>query len=263
MLRRIRLCLPVALVVVACRAPGLTPTAQTGSAPDGPAMRVAQADWGGWDEGPPVDATRYYPDLKAIAPRYFYLERRTSSRPLLRFATAIGNAGPGHLQVRGTIEGRMTRGTQEIVDEAGRILARKDVGTFELHDDHGHFHVTGVARYELRRGDRSGPLVQRGRKISFCMEDSVKVESSAGPSRIPLCTRTIQGITRGYVDVYSADLPEQFFDMGPLASGEYTIVIQLDPTRKFLEASRSNNLAWLRLRYDARARTIEKVAAYP
>ncbi|MOA70754.1 hypothetical protein D3C78_1998740 [compost metagenome] len=65
------------------------------------------------------------------------------------------------------------------------------------------------------------------------------------------------------MDVYSADLPEQFFEMGALASGDYTIVIRLDPTRKFLEASRSNNLAWLRLRYDARARTITKVAAYP
>lgn len=270
MYRRFRACLPVALAIAACQAPGLgpalapAPAAAPADATLGVAPRYRLAQW--WDEPAPnlsaASVTQYYPDLQAIAPTRFYLDRSVR-RPRLRFATSIGNPGPGHLQIRGRIVGNQTPGTQEILDPYGRVVATRDVGSFELHPDHGHFHVTGVARYELRAGGLDGPLAQRGKKISFCMEDSIKVQRDAGRARIPLCTREVQGLTRGYVDVYSADLPDQYFDLDGLGSGDYTIVIQLNPSGKFLEASKSNNLAWLRLRYDAKARTLQRVASYP
>lgn len=211
----------------------------------------------------PTGSRQYWPDLLAIAPSSFYVDDKVPGKKLLRFPTAIGNAGPGHLQVRGKAVGDITEATQEIIDDAGNILDRKDVGTFELHPDHGHFHVSHVARYELRRGSHTGPLVQNGKKISFCMEDSIKIRDDAGDSRIPSCSPTMQGVTRGYADVYSANLPEQTFDMENLGSDVYAIVITLDPLQKFLETNRNNNVAWVTFRYDARAAKAYRLESYP
>lgn len=224
---------------------------------------------GGFGSAPPIAAPtngsyrQYWPDLLAIAPSSYYVDTRTEGRRFLRFPTAIGNSGAGHLQVRGQVVGDVTQATQEIIDDAGRVLETKDVGTFELHPDHGHFHVSRVARYELRRGGHDGELVQNGKKISFCMEDSIKIRDEAGDSRIPSCSPTMQGITRGYADVYSANLPEQTFDVEDLGSGEYTIVIQLDPEKKFLETNRNNNMAWAKFRYDAATAKVYRLASYP
>ena len=101
--------------------------------------------WGGWPGDPsptpmplPPDLpnepnARLYPDLQAIAPTSLYVERTYGNRVHLRFATSIGNAGPGHLQIRGKVVGDMTQGTQEIVDAAGQVIQTQDVGSFELH----------------------------------------------------------------------------------------------------------------------------------
>lgn len=252
----------VSLFEVSLQSPGATPAWSPGKGwfgeypADGGGGSFGGAPFGG-------DYRRYWPDLLAIAPSSFYVDGRTAGKRFLRFPTAIGNAGNGHLQVRGKVVGDVTQATQEILDDDGRVVETKDVGTFELHPNHGHFHVSHVARYELRRGDHEGELVQNGKKISFCMEDSIKIREGAGDARIPECSPTMQGITRGYADVYSANLPEQTFDVEDLASGEYTIVIQLDPGRKFLETNRNNNLAWVRFRYDAAAGKAYRIAAYP
>lgn len=215
------------------------------------------ANWGGGG------ASSYYPDLVAIAPSSFYVDTREAGKRILRFPTAIGNGGPGHLQIRGRVEGNVTRGTQEILDGSGRVIETRDVGTFELHPDHGHFHVSHVARYELRRDTYDGEFVQNGKKISFCMEDSIRIREGSDEARIPECNQTMQGITRGFADVYSANLPDQTFDFTALASGQYVIVIHLDPGRKFLETNRNNNLAWVKFRYDAAAGKAYRLASYP
>ena len=44
---------------------------------------------------------------------------------------------------------------------------------------HGHYHFGEFARYQLL--DQSGALVVEGKKIGFCLEDSVKWDPSAGP----------------------------------------------------------------------------------
>jgi hypothetical protein len=210
----------------------------------------------------PASNARYYPDFVAIAPSSFYIDT-VGGRRLLRFQTAIGNLGPGNLQIRGKVIGKLTQGTQEILDRDGRVVERKDVGTFQYHPNHGHFHISRVAVYELRRGGPGGEFVQAGNKVGFCMEDSIRIREGTQKARIPDCTQTLQGITRGFADVYSASLKEQTFDMTDLPSGEYTIVIKLDPLHKFLETNRRNNRAWVRLRYDAEAGKAYRLADYP
>jgi hypothetical protein len=229
----------------------------------GESQPMPDTGWGGGTGGASGVGMSHYPDLVAIAPSSFYVDTREAGKRIFRFPTAIGNGGPGHLQIRGRIEGDLTRGTQEILDDAGRVIETKDVGTFELHPDHGHFHVSHVARYELRRDTYDGEFVQAGKKISFCMEDSIRIREGSDEARIPECNQTMQGITRGFADVYSANLPDQTFDFTELPSGRYVVVIRLDPGQKFLETNRNNNLAWVRFRYDAAAGKVYRMTSYP
>lgn len=208
------------------------------------------------------DHMRYYPDFVAIAPSSFYIDDR-SGRKLLRFPTAIGNLGPGQLQIRGRVVGTMTQGTQEILDDSGRVVETKDVGSFTYHPNHGHFHVPKVATYELRRGGPDGEFLQSGKKVGFCMEDSIRIRDGSETARVPDCSPTLQGITRGFADVYSAALREQTFDLTDLPSGTYTLVIHLNPMHNFLESNPNNNTAWLRFRYDAGAGKAYREADYP
>lgn len=290
MARRFRWCLPLALTIAACQTQPLSsPRPEPAPRAADPVMQVlpawhpggsnASVEWqsgGGYDGygnwgyqapttggAPSGDARAYYPDLTAIAPSTFYIDSSGGHR-YLRFQTAIGNSGPGLLRIRGQLEGNVTRGTQEIVDARGNVVATRDVGTFEYHPNHGHFHVSYVARYELHRGDVNGEKVQDGKKISFCMEDSIRFRNDmTQQSQIPDCSPTMQGITPGFADVYSAGLPEQIFDVTNMPSGDYTITIQLDPLKKFLETNRDNNFAWVQIHYDAAAARALRVKDYP
>lgn len=189
---------------------------------------------------------QYYPDLTAVPSKSFYISESSGTK-LLRFPGTIANTGPGHMQARSTREGDVTRATQEILDPSGRVIQTKDVGTFAYHPGHGHFHVTAVARYELRRGSPTGTLVRQAPKVSFCLADSIQYQSSSEPSRYPKCLETLQGITRTYADVYNSGLPGQEFDVAGLPAGEYYFVIIVDPMEKFLDARRTNNFAWTKI----------------
>lgn len=196
---------------------------------------------------------QYYPDWTAVPPTNAFIENTSDGRKNLRFGTAIVNGGPGHIQIRGVVEGSLTRGYQQILDPSNRVVQEQDVGTFEYHPTHGHFHITDVSRYELRQGTFSGPIVRTAAKVSFCVEDSLKYYPSDETARYPDCSSMLMGITRSWADHYTANLPDQDFDITGLPAGEYTIVIYIDPTQKFLDASRGNNVAWQRLYVDPAA----------
>jgi hypothetical protein len=193
---------------------------------------------------------QYYPDWTAVPPTNAYIETTSTGAKHLRFGTAIVNSGPGHIQIRGVVEGDQTRGYQQILDPQDHVVQEQDVGTFEYHPTHGHFHITDVSRYELRQGPVTGPIVRTAAKVSFCVEDSIHYYPSTETARYPDCSSMLMGITRSWADHYTANLPDQDFDVTTLPAGEYTIVIYLDPTQKFLDASRGNNMAWQRLYVD-------------
>ncbi|MNL84908.1 hypothetical protein D3C87_2130290 [compost metagenome] len=67
------------------------------------------------------------------------------------------------------------------------------------------------------------------------------------------------GVTPGYADLYSSNLPGQEFDVGGLPSGEYYMVVTVDPFEKFLDYRRTNNMAWTRIQLDAAAGTVSIV----
>ncbi|MFN3430970.1 MAG: lysyl oxidase family protein [Candidatus Sericytochromatia bacterium] len=208
---------------------------------------------------PPPDADaahplqRYYPDWRAIAPMSVFMDGRR-----LRFDTAIANLGPGYLQIRNRLtNGKNGVATQEVLDDAGTVVLRKDASRFIYFEAHGHNHVDDIARYELREGSLDGPTVRTSTKVSFCVEDSFKyVRSTTLTSKYPDCTPELMGVTPGYADLYSSNLPGQEFDVGGLPSGVYYMVVTVDPFEKFLDYRRTNNMAWTRIQLDAAAGTV-------
>ena len=101
---------------------------------------------------------------------------------------------------------------------------------------HGHYHFNGYANYDLL--DRTGTVVLRGRKQAFCLLDSVKYDSTAGPAKF---TCTYQGISAGWGDVYGSGLDCQWLDVTAFR-GDYILRVTINPDGALAEDT-SNNVA--------------------
>ena len=101
---------------------------------------------------------------------------------------------------------------------------------------HGHYHFGEFARYQLL--DQSGALVVEGKKIGFCLEDSVKWDPNAGP---PIYNCLYQGIQRGWADVYPDNVPCQYIDITGVPPGTYILDITVDPSNLIAESDENNN----------------------
>src|SRR5688572_18990757 len=151
---------------------------------------------------------------------------------LLRFAVATANQGDHALDLKFESEGVSTQEAaahQCIVWATDRACsARKHVGSFEWHPQHGHHHFRDFALYEVRRFRKPGipdmrmkGLVATSGKVSFCLID---VEQDRRPDSLwylqphPLYYTCLlgagfQGISPGWRDVYTAETQGQSFDL--------------------------------------------------
>ena len=101
---------------------------------------------------------------------------------------------------------------------------------------HGHFHFGQFTIYRLL--NQVGAVVVEGRKIGFCLEDTVQWDPNAGPRRYGC---TYQGIQRGWADRYTYNVPCQFLDITGLPAGTYTLDITVDPLNLIPELNEGNN----------------------
>ena len=97
-----------------------------------------------------------------------------------------------------------------------------------MHADHDHRHFDAMASYVLRDPADHEVLAMK-RKVSFCLRDNRRVRGVPTLVRREYfgeCSRrTHQGISPGWIDVYSADLPGQSL---PLPSGRGPRLLCLD-----------------------------------
>jgi len=157
--------------------------------------------------------------------RYFYQSDcamiegcmdRTGSRKLLRFTIAFVNVGKGTLALGNPNE---------------------NPELYEWSACHGHYHMKGVARYTLLNS--SGTPVVVGKKQAFCIRDTVKFTSTAGPSHGFDCEN--QGLTPGWCDIYPRGLDCQWMDVTGLPRGHYTLRVVVNPGRLLPESNFANN----------------------
>jgi hypothetical protein len=192
-----------------------------------------------------------FPDLRTVVPQQLQLVN-SHKRELLRFSNGIANTGDGPWQMRPVFPQPGTLGTQdavqEILDADGDVVLTKVVSRFEFHPEHGHWHIEGVALYEIRAGSLSGPIVgANSRKTTFCLIDWYTLEGNSPQTERTYfeCNAERQGISAGWVDQYHQATEGQELDITGARPGRYYLISTANPDGVFLEQDLFNNTAWV------------------
>lgn len=163
----------------------------------------------------------------------------------LRLTSAIANVGEGALELRGgETVGEVQQVYQRLFNADGSftdVLA----GTFIYHIEHDHIHFEEFAEFRLRAvtsGGGVGDIVAAGDKVSFCLLD-VERHDTSGPE-IPhyLSCGQVQGISPGWADVYTRGLPGQSIEITNVPDGEYWLEVVADPLNHIVESDETNNV---------------------
>ena len=201
------------------------------------------------------------PDLQTVVPQHVQIVNE-HQREIIRFSNAIANTGNGTLQFHPEFPDETAtdqvfqNAYQDIFDDQGNLSRSLLVSQFEFHPQHNHWHITGVALFEIRRANADGSigavLGTNSIKTTFCLVDWYKL---VGPSRTPdrvyfECDRTAetQGISPGWADQYHQATPGQELDITGAPVGTYYLVSTANYEDTFLETDYTNNAAWVKFK---------------
>lgn len=137
---------------------------------------------------------------------------------------------------------------QDILDADGKVVESKVVSQFEYHPTHKHWHINGVALFEIRVGSPDGPVFGGNSvKTTFCLIDWYKLDDNAKtPERgYFACNGAYQGISPGWVDQYQATAGQQLDLTGAPAGTPLYLVSTASHEGVFLESDTTNNTAWV------------------
>lgn len=203
----------------------------------------------------------------------------------LRFSTTIENIGDHSLEILG-VPG-MPETHHEHLEDASTVTAYQcvrfdgpevegtrrycaehhEVGTLTYHAHHGHFHIDGFARYQLRHDVAGQPMfgspaaiVATSEKVGFCVQDMRYARGEPAPHPwYQWCrgTPTIpyaftQGISPGWTDTYFGGFHGQVIPLDGVPDGIYWIAVTVNPTGnpavRIMESNRSDNTSLTRIR---------------
>ena len=200
------------------------------------------------------------PDLGISPLKTPLIERTVDDRRRLRFTVSIANVGKGPIEVVGA---RLTLGSpfltwQQIqrADSTSYRVELPKVGlVFAGTDLHGHWHIRGAARYELRKLEDGAPVRLR-MKRGFCLFDSTAYRRSipGAPAKAAFtkdgcgsksALRLAMGVSIGWKDDYYWRIPGQVMDITDLPHGKYRLYTKVDPRNWFHESNDRNNEAWI------------------
>lgn len=180
----------------------------------------------------------------------------------LRFSTGIGNIGVGPIELQGPGNTSQNHdpqpAKQNVYGNGNTIVDSFPVGQFVWHAAHGHWHFSPeLANYQLRMPDaqgswQNGKTVGTGKKATFCFLDTRRVSppvtGSPSMSHYNVCGTGIQGISVGWMDIYTWNLDGQSIDLTGVADGDYWLVYVLDPQKALRESNTDNNFAAQKIR---------------
>ncbi|HXH17987.1 MAG TPA: lysyl oxidase family protein, partial [Chitinophagales bacterium] len=163
---------------------------------------------------------------------------------------------------------------QRIYKKMGATMTYEDrwAGGQTYHPTHGHNHVDDWVIFTLRVQDPNEPdtlkwpIIGTGSKLGFCLMDYGScdyyngycrdvqayglgtVKTSSNTPNFGLgggqynCSPVEQGISVGYVDIYSESLDGMWINIPPATcNGNYWIVAEVDPRNSFYESNENNN----------------------
>lgn len=184
----------------------------------------------------------------------------------LRFDGGAENVGDGRFELRIDVS-TLASGEREVEQAIYRSDGERrfrPAGQYTAHPTHGHVHYRDFARYEIH--PVSGGQAIRSRKADFCMID-VENRRFEGPETqgndkrrgaFPDCNLPsefddaggafmVQGISRGWADVYAWPLPGQYVEVTGLPDGLYDVVVYVNPNGSILESDYGDNVACTRI----------------
>ena len=200
------------------------------------------------------------PDLGVAPIPTPLIEQLVTGGRRLRFTVSIANVGKGPIEIGGRRPelGSSFTTWQNIYRVGGSSFRVDTPGVrvvFVGSKDHGHWHVRGAARYELRPLGTTKPvriLLKRG----FCLFDSTPYEPGlpAAPKQAEYpreacgVKRTLKfamGTSVGWKDDYYWRIAGQAFDVTNLPLGKYRLLVTVDPRHWFRESNERNNTTWV------------------
>jgi hypothetical protein len=195
----------------------------------------------------------------------------------LRFTTNVQNVGAGTFDIRipwaaasgtsGFLPGGC-QATQAVTrHNGGGGTVMRPAGACEFHPAHAHFHYRDLVAFSLHRVAAAGgvgPQVGTALKESFCLGDDdyfgFATPGPNGPRNYvgqPGCNVPAQvsagsvdveeGVTPGWGDVYTWDVPDQFIDVTGLAAGDYDLVEETNPGGAILVSGPARTCSLTRL----------------
>jgi len=176
-------------------------------------------------------------------------------RTHLRLNNGTANIGAGKLMLRGvwppTVEGITVN--QRIFRSDGSYYDTL-AGVFVYHPGHSHTHFEGWSAYRLRvvlPGNGVGDVLGESEKTSFCLAD-LSVYDNTLPNYNPAgefftCDNLVQGISVGWIDVYTKTLANQNIDITDIPEGVYWLESEVDPDNSVVESDETNNIARIKV----------------
>jgi hypothetical protein len=194
------------------------------------------------------------------------------SQRCLRFDNGIRNTGDGPLILRFAWSPDALVNNcsmQQEVISSDATVSDRDAGPCVFHPQHAHFHYQNMGTYQLypvvdSYGTPGAKPVATSRKVGFCTVDvdyyTFGTGRPGGPRRYSFPTCNIpnafasqtdgpygpssppeyMGISAGWGDVYTWDLPAQYLDITTgVPDGRYEVVSRSNPDGGILTADRS------------------------
>ena len=200
------------------------------------------------------------PDLGIAPLETALMEITAEGKKKLRFTVSIANVGKGPIEV---VASRPRRGAEWT---AWQRIRRADGSAYRVPapgvrmvfvglPEHGHWHIYGAARYELRRlGEPKAVRIHV--KRGFCLYDSnlYRRSLSEAPAKgaypRDACGKKRElslamGVSVGWRDDYYWRIPGQVMDVTTLPQGRYRLTTTVDPRNWFRESNERNNVTWV------------------
>ena len=207
--------------------------------------------------GKPV-GTPLLPDLSP-KPQLNVIVQKVGERWRIRFDTVLVNVGKGDFLLRATRACGAKWHAEQDIPYSGGGAKRVPVPASLVWggDGHHHWHIERIASVELvalnHKGPARAPRALIDHKIGFCFYDHTH-ELVRGPEKARYSAKSCgkqdavvvgMGLSGGWNDTYTMELPGQSIDVTGLPYGTYRLYTVVDERRWFHEASRKNNRTWI------------------
>jgi hypothetical protein len=219
---------------------------------------VACGDDGELPSGDPV-GDPMLPNLVPAAPDVVHMfQGDHDGEWSIRFSSSLTNTGEGEFLLRGNRVDGEWKVDQLIEHDGGGVeIVPTDATLVWGGDGHDHWHVERVATYRMVPIADDGSQMEDAAalsdaKVGFCFFDSHHV-LERGPDERQFDSHSCghedddemsMGLSPGWADIYSFELPGQEIEISDLPDGRYRLWAEADARAWFAEDDRADNTTW-------------------